>query len=120
MKQYAIPAKNAPRANALTQDEAELIVTHYVGGSHLDNMITDFLSQYPNRSNFSGLECQYRILAGCDKDTLDQGLQNPGKALVKAMKKIEPTRFNFSGDQPKTAEEVLVAAAEMILAELKK
>lgn len=116
MQQYTVPAKNAPRAADLTLSQARLIVKQYVKGKSVESMIKAFISEYPDRTNISGLECQYRILAGCDPTTDDQGLQNPGKALQQAMDEVAFDRFNGASSR---AEVALLKAAEAIIQELR-
>jgi len=87
-----IPARNAPRAGDLSYDQAVFLVTQYIDGQHKDNIISQFHDNFDRPVN-GGLECQLRIIAGCDNTTEDTGLDNPGRTLMTAMLHVAPSRF---------------------------
>ena len=77
----------------LNYDQAFYLVNNcYCAYSNLEDQIKSFTKKYPNFSH-SGIECQIRIIAGCDNTRDDKGLDNPGKALRNAMITVDSKRF---------------------------
>ena len=88
--EYVEPTK---RQVPLSQDEADDLVYLYLNVADLNEILTTFLTEYPKRVS-EGIECQLRIIAGCDNTRPnDGGLRNPGKALLRAMITQDPARF---------------------------
>lgn len=94
LQQYLVPMSSAPRAQSLNADQALYLVKSYLDGLTAPDMIAGFTAIWSDSHNTSGLECQYRIIAGADVLTEDRGLQNPGSNLASAMMDLAPERFN--------------------------
>ena len=89
-----IPAKNAPRAKNFTEQEFQFLVDTYLTGASDKSIVQSFYEVFTNHPKNGGVECQLRIIAGCDnKRPEDNGLEHPAISLLKVMLFTAPSRF---------------------------
>jgi len=80
------------RQAPLSQEEANDLVYLYLNVDNVEDIVAHFLAHYPERVA-EGIVCQLRILAGLDNTKpQDNGLSNPGTALLRAMIMQAPHR----------------------------
>jgi hypothetical protein len=87
----ALEAKK--RQAPLSQEEASDLVYLYLNMDNTEEIVAHFLAHYPQRVA-EGIICQLRILSGLDNTKpQDNGLSNPGTALLRAMIMQAPHRI---------------------------